>query len=205
MNTKRIYLLRHGETAWNAEGRFQGARDSALTERGRKQAAAAGRLLAAAIGHDAPPLATHVSPRGRTQETAAIVRQHVALQLRDEPRLAEVSLGSWDGLTEYEIDIEHPGARAGTTAFDWYFRSPDGENFEAARARVASWLAEERVEQTLVAVSHGLIGRLLRGVFLGLSTEATLELPIPQDAIFELIDGPVRSIRELTAPTPTAR
>lgn len=189
-----IYLVRHGETVWNAAGRFQGARDSALTDRGRQQAAAVGRVLAATLGTGAP-LVAHVSPRGRTRETATILGQHVALDVRDEPRLAEVSLGCWEGLTEYEIEAEYPGARAGTTAFDWYFRSPDGERLEAARERVAAWLAE--VRGPVLAVSHGLVGRIVRGVFLGLSDEAMLELPIPQHTVYALVDGPVRKIREL--------
>ncbi len=189
-----IYLVRHGETVWNAAGRFQGARDSALTDRGRQQAAAVGRVLAATLGKGAP-LVAHVSPRGRTRETATILGQHVALDVRDEPRLAEVSLGCWEGLTEYEIEAEYPGARAGTTAFDWYFRSPDGERLEAARERVAAWLAE--VRGPVLAVSHGLVGRIVRGVFLGLSDEAMLELPIPQHTVYALVDGPVRKIREL--------
>jgi len=189
-----IYLVRHGETVWNAAGRFQGARDSALTDRGRQQAAAVGRVLAATLGNGAP-LVAHVSPRGRTRETATILGQHVALDVRDEPRLAEVSLGCWEGLTEYEIEAEYPGARAGTTAFDWYFRSPDGERLEAARERVAAWLAE--VRGPVLAVSHGLVGRIVRGVFLGLSDEAMLELPIPQHTVYALVDGPVRKIREL--------
>lgn len=189
-----IYLVRHGETVWNAAGRFQGARDSALTARGREQAAAVGRVLAATLGKGAP-LVAHVSPRGRTRETATILGQHVALDVRDEPRLAEVSLGCWEGLTEYEIEAEYPGARAGTTAFDWYFRSPDGERLEAARERVAAWLAE--VRGPALAVSHGLVGRIVRGAFLGLTDEAMLELPIPQHTVYALVDGPVRSIREL--------
>ncbi|NOU27056.1 MAG: histidine phosphatase family protein [Polyangiaceae bacterium] len=190
-----IYLVRHGETVWNAAGRFQGARDSALTARGREQAAAVGRVLAATLGNGSAPLVAHVSPRGRTQETAAILGRHVALELREEPRLAEVSLGCWEGLTEYEIEVEYPGVRAGTTAFDWYFRSPDGERLEAARERVAAWLAE--VRGPVLAVSHGLVGRIVRGVFLGLTDEAMLELPIPQHTVYALVDGPVRSIREL--------
>ncbi len=190
-----IYLVRHGETVWNAAGRFQGARDSALTERGREQAAAVGRVLAATLGNGAAPLVAHVSPRGRTQETAAILGRHVALELREEPRLAEVSLGCWEGLTEYEIEVEYPGVRAGTTAFDWYFRSPDGERLEAARERVAAWLAE--VRGPVLAVSHGLVARIVRGVFLGLTDAAMLELPIPQHTVYALVNGPVRSIREL--------
>ena len=67
-----IFLLRHGETEWNAEGRFQGQRDSPLTARGREQAAQLGRILLRTFADGrVPPF--HVSPLGRTQDTAAII------------------------------------------------------------------------------------------------------------------------------------
>ena len=94
-----VFLLRHGETEWNAAGRFQGQLDSPLIRRGREQVALLGRTLAAALrGRPAPPL--HVSPLGRTQDTAAIVARHVPGlgPAHPEPRLAEVTTGAWDGL-----------------------------------------------------------------------------------------------------------
>jgi probable phosphoglycerate mutase len=191
----RIYLLRHGETAWNVEGRYQGQKDSRLTDRGRSQVASLGRLLASELGPQREPLVSYVSPLGRTQESAEIVARYVALERIDEPRLAEVSLGSWDGLSDEEIEMAFPRARAGTDAFDWYFRSPDGETFDAACDRVTSWLAD--VRRPVLAISHGLIGRLVRGVFLGLERRVMLELPVPQNALYELVGGSTRSIREL--------
>lgn len=124
-----VYLLRHGETEWNAAGRFQGQLDSPLTRRGRDQAAQLGRILAAALGDQPAPL--HASPLGRVQETAAIVGRHLPKlgPLLLEPRLQEVSIGSWDGLTHTDIDAGWPGLLDGATAFDWYFRSPDGEGY----------------------------------------------------------------------------
>ncbi len=191
----RIYLLRHGETAWNAEGRYQGRKDSGLTDRGRRQVASLGRRLASEVSHLQEPLTAYVSPLGRAQETADILARYVTFDRIDEPRLAEVSLGTWDGLSDEEIELEFPNARTGTDAFDWFFRSPDGEKFDAACDRVTSWLHE--VRRPVVAISHGLIGRLVRGVFLGLERRATLELPVPQDTLYDLVGGPARSVREL--------
>ena len=98
--TAEIFLLRHGETEWNAAGRFQGQWDSTLTARGHEQAAQLGRILVRALaGRLSVPL--HVSPLGRTRDTAAIVRRSVPGLAPDiiEPRLQEVSTGAWDGLT----------------------------------------------------------------------------------------------------------
>ena len=108
--TAEIFLLRHGETEWNAAGRFQGQWDSTLTARGHEQAAQLGRILVRALaGRLSVPL--HVSPLGRTRDTAAIVRRSVPGLAPDiiEPRLQEVSTGAWDGLTRAEIEAGWPG------------------------------------------------------------------------------------------------
>jgi broad specificity phosphatase PhoE len=191
-----IYLLRHGETAWNVAGRYQGRKDSVLTRRGKEQAAVLGRILAANL-HDLP-LRAYVSPLGRAQETAAIVRRHVPLDCIDEPRLSEVTLGAWDGMSRFEIVTEYPGALDGSDAFDWFFRSPDGESFEAVLRRVSDWLNEVRTP--VAAISHGLTGRIVRGVYLGMSRREMLELPVPQEGLYELHDGRMRLIEEAGVP-----
>lgn len=188
-----VFLLRHGETEWNAAGRFQGQLDSPLTQRGRDQAAEAGRTLAAELaGRSIPPL--HVSPLGRAQETAAIVACQVPglHSSRVEPCLQEVTTGSWDGLTHTDIEASWPNALDGTTEFDWYFRSPDGEDYQAAVGRVRAWL--DGLDGSVIAVSHGLLGRLVRGVWLGLPREEALLLPVPQDVVWHLSASGVRPL-----------
>ncbi len=190
-----IFLLRHGETEWNTAGRFQGQLDSPLTARGREHAAQLGRILHQAFSNrPVPPL--HVSPLGRSRDTATIVRQCVpGLDLMNiEPRLQEVSTGAWDGLTAEEIEAGWPGALVGTDHYDWYFRSPDGEAFEAAFQRVREWVSE--IENPVVAVSHGLLGRLVRGAWLGLPTNEMLRLPVPQDVVWHLSPSGVRALVE---------
>jgi len=179
-----LYLIRHGETVWNVAGRYQGAMDSALTDRGRRQAAGVGRLLARIVEPSAGRLAAYVSPLGRAQETAAIIGEHLALDLYPEPRIAEVSLGAWDGLSDYEIEREHPGALAGAGPFDWFFRAPDGETLAAVTQRVSTWLGEAR--RPALAISHGLTGRIIRGVHLGLGAQEMLRLPVPQNGLYAL-------------------
>jgi broad specificity phosphatase PhoE len=192
---RAIYLVRHGETEWNAQGRFQGALDSPLTRRGRAQAELAGRILAAYVD---PAISMEVSPLGRARETALLLRRHFSgAEPVLEPRQREISLGSWDGLDTVEIHAEWPRALERATPLDWYFRSPDGESYEEATARLDAWLDERAAP--VVAVSHGLAGRLLRGLYLGLPREEALALPVPQDAIFKLAGG---TIETLTLPAP---
>jgi len=190
-----IFLLRHGETEWNAAGRFQGQLDSSLTPRGRDQVNHLGRILVSAFaGRSPPPM--HVSPLGRTRDTAALLRGSMptlGIEIL-EPRLQEVSIGAWDGRTRAEIEAGWPGRLDGTTRYDWYFRAPDGETYDAALQRVQEWVDE--LDGQVVAVSHGLLGRLLRGAWLGLAAEEILCLPVPQNVVWHLSSVGVRPLTE---------
>ncbi|MGA7261018.1 MAG: HAD-IA family hydrolase [Stellaceae bacterium] len=191
-----IYLVRHGETEWNAQGRFQGCLDSPLTPNGREQARQFGMLLARVL-NGYRGVTMHVSPLGRACETAEIVRKYVlvAAPIR-EPRIREVTIGSWDGLTHEDIDAGWPGMLHGSDRFNWYFRAPNGEAYDQAVHRVVTWLAE--VQGTVIAVSHGLTGRLIRGAYLGLPRREALSLPVPQDIVWRLADGRIEALRAMT-------
>ena len=192
--TGSILLVRHGETEWNLQRRYQGRSDSPLTQRGVAQADAVGRLLGALPeGETARIIA---SPQRRARQTAEIICKHLATapELQFDDRLRELSLGSWDGLTYGEIAARCPGVFDGRGRYEWYFRSPDGERYDAFAARLGELLAELKAVHALVVVTHGLVTRLLRGLYAGLPREAALLLPVPQDKIFRLSGG---SIEEL--------
>ncbi len=185
-----IYLLRHGETEWNAQGRYQGKLDSPLTRRGRKQAEDAGRLLSVILkGRN---VALHISPLGRTRETAEIICNFIDAAPVIEPRIREVSIGSWDGLTRIDIHAGWPGRLDGCNAYDWFFHAPDGESYQEALLRVSSWLTD--LKEVTVAVSHGLAGRIIRGAYLGLTREQTLSLAVPQEIIWHLVEHRVEAL-----------
>lgn len=185
-----IYLIRHGETEWNAQGRFQGKLDSALTDTGVSQAKAIGRRLA---GLDLSFDAFVSSSLGRTRQTAAIISGSANLPAAQyDDRLAEVSLGSWDGLTRIDIDAQWRGLLDGSTPFDWFFRSPDGESYDAAFQRAECWLRER--QGVTLAVSHGLVSRIIRGAYSGLPKAEVLCLPVPQNVIWRLSSGRIEPI-----------
>ena len=133
-----IYLARHGETHFNAEGRMQGHLDSPLTARGRAQAQAMGERLAELIG-DPAGWRLISSPLGRAQATAKAIGARLGLRPEIDHRLIEVSFGDWDGRLRAEIGAEFPETFAKK---DWQFSAPNGETFESVETRVADWFAD---------------------------------------------------------------
>jgi len=189
-----IYLIRHGQSVHNAEGRFQGGLDSPLTELGRAQARAVGETLAGLVDPQTPIVS---SPLGRAIETAQIVKAAVGLSgpIQLDPRLAEITVGEWDGLTQAEIAAAYPGYKAGRTDWDWHFHAPGGESYAAFRTRLGAWLDEAlALGLPMIAVSHGGCSRMLRGLAAGIEKDQFLRLSAPQDAIFRLRRGEVEQI-----------
>ena len=185
-----IWLVRHGQTVFNAEGRFQGHSDSPLTRLGERQARQTGLMLRALL-KDAPSPRMVSSPLGRTRHTASLIAETMGHdgEIEFDHRLAEVTMGQWDGMTGEDIDFAYPGVRDGLTRFEWWFHAPGGESLAVFSTRLADWLTEAAASpEPIIAVSHGGVSKVLRGLYLGLSKEKALALESPQDAIF-CLDG----------------
>ncbi len=189
-----IFLIRHGETQWNKARRHQGRFDSPLTGHGVAQARAIGRRLATMPEAVAAPLVA--SPQGRAWRTAEIIRDELggAAALRLDDRLREHSVGSWDGLAYSEIEVRSPGVFDGEGAHGWYFRPPDSESYAAFAARVGEWLGEQDEAAAIIVVTHGLVSRVLRGLYAGLPRAVALTLPVPQDRIYRLSNGAIEQL-----------
>jgi|SRR5229473_872521 len=188
-----LYMLRHGETAWNTERRMQGTKNSALTERGRAQAIAMGRTLKVELALEPGPTVFLRSPLGRTCETALLIGRELGLaagEWRDDPRLAELSYGEWEGFTWKEIEASHPNALSQWRADPHGFCPPGGETHFELRRRSEAALADIIAANVrTVVVSHGVSGAVLRGLNLGLDARAMFVLEKPQDAFFRLTHG----------------
>jgi probable phosphoglycerate mutase len=188
-----LYMLRHGETAWNTERRMQGTKNSDLTERGRAQALAMGRALKVELAREPGPTIFLRSPLGRVSETSEIIGRELGLdsgQWRDDPRLAELSYGEWEGFSWREIEVTHPTALADWRADPHGYCPPGGETHLELRRRSAAVLAEVVASRTrTVVVGHGVSGAVVRGLNLGLDARAMFVLEKPQDAFFRLLAG----------------
>ena len=142
-----IWLARHGETAYNAERRFQGQGPVPLSERGREQARA---LAEEAAAHGFASLWS--SPLARARETADIVAARLGLEVVEEPRLMETDAGDWTDRLFAEVESEDPERFAAFTGTDPGFAFPGGESFAAQRDRVVAALADIRARGPLPAL-----------------------------------------------------
>jgi broad specificity phosphatase PhoE len=195
---KTVLLVRHGETEWNRLKRYQGWLDSPLTPRGIAQAEAIGRLLR--LLPQAAGAEIIASPIGRARRTAEIIAECLSdsrgrpRPVRFDERLREISLGSWDGLDKREIRRRAPELFAGEGGrWEWYFRTPDGETYDRFAGRIAAFLADLGPDP-VIAVSHGIVTRVLRGLYARLPRTEALRLAVPQDRVFRLCGGAIEEI-----------
>ena len=160
-----IHLARHGQTAYNHEGRFQGHLPVPLDATGREQAAA---LAEAATKVEIATL--WCSPLRRARETADIVAARIGLKPHEDLRFAETETGEWTGRSFAEIKAEDPEGFARFQRSDPTFRYPGGESFAEQSARVQVGLADLRARPAalpaLVVCHRGVI-RLALAVALG--------------------------------------
>lgn len=165
-----IVLIRHGETDWNREHRFQGHADVPLNEEGRRQA----RELADRLRGEAYA-AAYSSPLRRAHETARILAAELSVEVEPRDRLKEVDVGSWSGLTTSEVENRYPeGFRrwADDRSGGW----TDGETYDELGRRVVADLlaiAEQHPGERVLAVTHGGAIRAVLAAIAGLSFESS--------------------------------
>ena len=178
MSHPELFVLRHGETEWNVEGRLQGALDSPLTVEGRKQAVRQAAILQGTLL--TAPIFT--SPQGRALETAHIVAQQTGAELFESPLLREISMGDWDGKLVSEVAPDAPD-----DPVLWKFEAPNGERLHDLKARLVVFL--KGLDGPAVVVTHGVTSRVLRAMVLGIPENALAAMPGGQGVIFHLRDG----------------
>lgn len=160
---RRVYLVRHGLTDWNAEGRWQGSIDIALSEKGREQARALGdRLVTLPIG------AAFSSALQRSRETALLATRERLVPV-EEPLLNELSYGAWEGVRDVEVGRDFPEARAAWWSRPDTVRPGGGESLDELIERTWEGLLRclRRSEGDILVVGHGGVNRVLLARVLG--------------------------------------
>ena len=184
-----IYFVRHGETDWNAELRYQGQTDIPLNEKGRRQSRRNGQALRAFL----PSIADAdfvASPLDRTRETMRLIRTELGLdpdRFGVDRRLIELSYGTWEGQLQKDLPQADPQGLGARSLDPYRWRPEHGESYADLFERSGAWLAS--LERDTVVASHGGVSRCLRGHVLGLAPEAIPDLESPQDRVLILTRG----------------
>lgn len=167
-----ILLVRHGETAWNREGRYQGRTDVPLSETGRAQVAALGARLA-----NVPITVAVASPLTRARDTAEAIIGKRGLALELDAGLVEISHGGWEGQLAADVERTH-GEMFGLWRTAPSRDSPAGPGAETlgeveARAWpvLAKVFARLRDEDTALIAAHDAVNRVLLCRVFGLAVE----------------------------------
>jgi probable phosphoglycerate mutase len=187
-----LYFVRHGETDWNAERRFQGQMDIPLNDTGKAQAKRNGAVLRDAIS-DTSKLDLLASPLGRARETMAILLGELGVSaesVRFDDRLRELSYGAWEGKLESDLPELDPIGFAAREKDRFRWRPKDGESYADLFDRTGDWL--KSLERDTLVASHGGVSRCLRALVLGLDPELIPLLESPQDRVLVLSDGSMR-------------
>jgi broad specificity phosphatase PhoE len=151
----QVYLARHGQTAYNLEGRFQGQLPVPLDEKGRAQAA---ELAERAAEHGFKAL--WCSTLLRAQETAEMVATRIELESKEDTRLMETDAGDWTDRPFGDVQAEAPELFAKFIAGDPTFAFPGGESFAQQEVRVRAALDDiERGPLPALVVCHGMVIR----------------------------------------------
>lgn len=187
-----LFLCRHGQTDWNADGRLQGQEDIALNDLGRDQARRNGRTLRERLGEGAAAFRFLASPMARTRETMAIIRSELGLDpavFETDARLVELSFGDWQGHTLAEIARRDPGAVEERELRKWDFVPPgaSAESYERLARRVAPAFDDlKREGRPTILVAHGGVVRSFFKLYLGMTPRDAAHLSTPQDLILEV-------------------
>ena len=195
-----IYLIRHGETTWNRAGRLQGQADSPLTLRGTQQVEAVSNTLKRYLKNQR--LTFWASPLGRTQQTASIMCDIIGVDFEHinfDERLKEITLGARDGYPSWDaLKNDFPEDMANREKDPWNYRHPKGESNQMVLERIEPFLQElETLSGTHLVVSHGVVNKIFRGLYLNLNHSEIFALDRPQESFHCLSEGKVATIKAL--------
>lgn len=158
--TTRFILVRHGQTAWNREGRFRGREDLPLDEVGLEQAEAAGQRIAATWSVSA----VYTSPLLRARQTAQAIARTLALTPQPLEGLLDLDYGRWQGLSPQEVEERYGDLYAAWLRSPQTVRFPGGERLAQVRERALTAvleLARRHPGETVVLVGHQTVNKAL--------------------------------------------
>ena len=180
MTYPELYILRHGQTEWNAENRMQGWLNSPLTAKGQNDAARQGQILKTL---NLEGFTFWSSPSGRAFQTAGIACGPIAENIRTDIRLREIGVGDWAGKLRKGL----PMPDGPDPELAQYEMAPNGEGFAAVTTRVRGFLSE--LKGPAVLVTHGIASRAIRSIVIGESALNNPSVHGGQGCVYHLASG----------------
>lgn len=184
MDCPPVYIMRHGQTEWNAARRLHGRLDSRLTAIGRAQALAQQKIMQTI---DLTGFRAYSSPQGRAFHSASLVLDGLLPEIHTDVRLREIDVGQWQGNLVSEVASEPLPEDDEQTSLYLSANAPGGESLARLRDRCTAFLQD--LQNPAVIVTHGITSRMLRVVVLGLKTSEIQSLEGGQGTVFNLADG----------------
>ena len=173
-------LIRHGETDWNVERRYQGQSDIPLNERGRRQSYELISLLAVR-----KPSMIYCSDLSRASETAEILSSELSVPFTRDPRLREIHLGSWEGMLLQEIQAKYSELLLLRKQDPHIVSAPGGETLIQVQSRVLAAIEDIRKihqNESVAIISHGLPLAIVQAWHEGRRIEEVWDL-IPENCL----------------------
>ena len=192
--SRLLYIIRHGQTDWNATNKIQGATNTPLNDFGRTQAKRNGEILARHL-YTPSDFQFVSSTLNRARETMEIVRAELGLPedvYKTDQRLIEVNYGAWQGSSWDELRKENSASIEQRFNDPWSTVPPDGESYEQASNRILTWL--EGTSGDMVIVTHGGIMRCIHGHFANKDFVERPKMDVPQDQILVIENNEMRWI-----------
>ncbi|SHO80824.1 Phosphoglycerate mutase [hydrothermal vent metagenome] len=182
-----LYLLRHGETNYNVEGRYQGSSNSPLTLKGKQQAKENAFKLKNSI-NNFNNIIIYSSPQKRAKESAFILVDNLGIS-RDkivfDKRLREISYGIFEAETKDYCQKNYPNIFKAREDDKWFYKIDGGESYQEATIRVREWLSTLDKSKIIIAITHEMINRVIRKEYQNLSISRALSL---RQANWEIIE-----------------
>lgn len=186
-----LWLVRHGQTDWNLEGRYQGQADTPLNPTGLEEAGRAAQQLT-----NRPFQKVYSSDLQRAKRTAEMIAQVKNMPVYVDQRLREINLGEWEGQVFDLIQKRYPDEVEQRKRAPLTFRAPGGESVEDIWGRVkqaVDEIADQNPGQEVVLVAHGLVLAVLRAY--AMDHDISLAYTrIPANAVPERLEWPVNGL-----------
>ena len=186
MNYPTIILVRHGQTIWNEEGRFQGRLNSPLTKKGELQAKENALKLRKNI-ENMGNIKIFSSPLGRARDTALIICRELGINTDSiifDNRIIEFNYGIFEG--KKREDMMNRQEFQDREADKWSYKIENGESYILVKDRVKDFLDDIKNEKKVIVVAHEMVNRTIRGVYCNYNKDIILDLKQPNNVILLL-------------------